>query len=696
MTPRVTRLLRTVTCCLLPFAAAQACGPDFYHDVFVRSAQPDLPKQFVQGRLGLLQTGFGRAYDLVAYRYLNGGTFDAAEQKNWSPNLSVTEQANAELDAPAAEASNSPTPDDPAADWSKLRSQYPDPPAGAIDQNGSLKVKTQGGAEYEQNYLNCADDAFRVAAATLQARSATWGRTSPAVQDWLRAQDVVFSDCSGADRMPAAAPANSPALLVQDRAYQTAAAKFYGSDLAGAATGFEAIGKDPGSPWQPSAGYLVGRVLIRQAFFAKPAVSDRAEYDPALMQAAQRQLQAYLASHPPQRWHAAAEAQLALVRLRSEPEQRLHELAALVGGPGHDSNYPQDATDLLWIISNGTPDGLRAEPEPWQTIADPAHPGQTRTMTPQEMEAVANTTRNGAWSGSETIRSQADVVDWVLTLQSLAPSVPDHALQQWRQKHSMPWLVAALMRFPDETAAPDDLLRAAAAVPADSPAWQTVTYHHARLLLGTRRVADARAVLGDFDTRLKALPELQREPSTVNAVRGLGMLAAATLPEFLSQVSRTMLVTSSEEASSVSECQEVMKNPKRHYGCVDPIAPDQLDTDAAAVMNTQAPLSVWLSAAGSAALPQQLRTAIALEGWTRAVLLKNAPAARDVPAAGSCCGARAGRCAIPACRLDDAGKEPGPVALPERGARSVRTRMTLSKAIAITGAIGPMEARLTS
>ena len=628
MTARTAQLLKLALCCTLPFAAAQACGPDFFHDVFVRTNHPDLPEQFVQGRLGLLQTGFARSDFFVAYRYLNGGTLDAAEGKSWQPTESMAEQDYGKVDRPTASVSSAPQ-EPPLDQWTQARKQYPEAPADPIDPNATINVKS-GTYEYDQSYRNCADDAFRAATITLQARAAAWGRSSPALADWLRGQDAVFRNCSGTATAPAAVGPGSPALLVQDRAYQTAAAHFYAGAYPRAAAEFTAIGKDAGSPWQPLGGYLAGRALIRQSFFSQPARDGKTVYDLVVMKSAGDQLRTYLAGNPPAVWKQAAEAQLALVRLRTEPDQRRRELATLVGGPGHDGNYAQDVLDLLWLMNNDTPDGLRAQPEPWQSMADPAHPGQTRVMTPQERDAAANATRDTAWNGSQTERAQADLVDWTITMQALSASAPQHALDQWRAKHTLPWLVAALTRMPDRVAPPVKLLQAAASVPADSPAWQTVTYHRARLLLAAHRVADARAVLDGFSARLQALPAAQREPSTVNAVRGLTMLSSADLVEFLSHAPRTLLLAASEEANAVTDCREVMKNPARQYACVAAVDPEQLDTDAAGVLNTQAPLSVWLAAAQSASLSQQLRTAVAVEGWTRAVLLNDRTSAQKL------------------------------------------------------------------
>jgi len=619
---RRTRLITVFLWSVLAFTGAQACGPDFFPDTFVRTSRPDLPQQFVKGRLGLLQPGFVRADLFVAYRYLTGGTLDGAEQKAWSPTYPLSEQVYGQPEPSLAGGDGgSATPDTPPARWALARKEFPDAPAEAIAQDGKMEVRTAQGFQYENNFLNCTDDAFRNARETLEARSKLWGKDSPYLLDWLHGQDAVFNNCSGGKVLPAPAPAGSPLLLIEDRAYQTAAAHFYGQEFPQAAAEFIAISTDRSSPWQPISGYVAARVLIRQAFFACPDAQAQADYDPALMQSARDQLRTYLASNPSPQWKKAAEAQLALVRIRLEPEERIRELAALTGGPNHDANYAQDLQDLLWVTSARTPDGLRAQPEPWMQIADESNPGHTRSMTNDEAERAVIAVRQGAFDSSAELRSTAPILDWAITLQSLSASAAAHALDQWRSTHALPWMLAALVLVPNDKSAPDDLLAAAATVPDGSPAWQTINYHRARLLLAAGRITEARAVLAGLSSKLQQSPPGEREPSSINAVRGLEMLAAPTAAEFFSFVPRTMLLASSEEHSSVLECLEVKKNPARHYNCVSSVAVDQLDADAATVFNQQAPLSVWLSAAKSTSFSSQLRTAIAVEGWTRSILL---------------------------------------------------------------------------
>jgi len=77
--------------------------------------------------------------------------------------------------------------------------------------------------EYE-NYVNCNKDSFDTAASTLKERITKYGADSAALQSWVAAQDVVFSNCSSGTAIPEPLPATDDALMRTDRAYQIAAA----------------------------------------------------------------------------------------------------------------------------------------------------------------------------------------------------------------------------------------------------------------------------------------------------------------------------------------------------------------------------------------------------------------------------------------------------------------------------------------
>src|SRR3989442_1046503 len=63
------------------YSSARACGPSYLQPIFVFEGSPDLPfQEFAAGKIGIVRPTFGRKTLLIAYRYLNGGSFAADEQ----------------------------------------------------------------------------------------------------------------------------------------------------------------------------------------------------------------------------------------------------------------------------------------------------------------------------------------------------------------------------------------------------------------------------------------------------------------------------------------------------------------------------------------------------------------------------------------------------------------------------------------
>lgn len=603
---------------------AQACGPDFFPDVFVRTNRPDLPARYVQGHLGILQKDFPSADLFVAYRYLNGGTLTPNEQRGWSPTNSLAEE---DYDPALQHPYQEPPPNPAIVAWSEARARFTNTALAVVDPNLQKKTTTSDGYSYEVTVTNCGNDAFRTATATLLSRADTWGKASPFLADWIQAQDAVFVNCSADNKVtPKPAPSGAPLLLQQDRAYQTAASHFYAGELKDAAQQFDAIAEDTASPWHTIAGYVAGRALLRKAALDPIQADTPNGMNRGSLEEAQRHIDRYLATHPPQPWARAAEMQRNLIRIRLEPEARTHELAVLLTGPGEDWNYPQDVQDVLWLMRGKVPDTLRAEPETYEVFDTPDGKTSYRILTPAQAEAKAAILWNKAFADSASFRATEPILDWDLTLRARSSQTAAHALQQWKATHTLPWLVAALMLAPDSTAPDSELLQAAADVPAASPAWQTVHYHLARLQLAAGQLPAARASIAALQQAQDALPSNQQEPSTRNALRSLATRAAITREESFAHLPRTILLSASETSFSSTECKDVMTHRTNWHRCLAP-GKDELDVDAARFFNEQAPLTVWVGAATTQSIPQPLRQAIAMQGWTRAILLGDTSAA---------------------------------------------------------------------
>jgi hypothetical protein len=601
-----------VTAAMMPMFIAEACGPDFEPDVFVRKMRPDQPKEFAAGKLGVLLPTFPRADLAVAFRYLNGGELSATEQQAYTPTYSYLDREWQQQ----WNAANRQSEQDPVGIWNSARMRYAGP-MPAVSTERTVQVQHTNGATYESDYANCNAGAFRTAALTLDSRAKTWGAKSGEIAEWVKGQDAVFSNCAGgaAAMMPASVAESSPALLKQDRAYQLAAAYFYAMKYGDARAAFEAIAKDSASPWHGIARYLAARALVRDAFNSGKAGGDysMATFDAEKMSEAQRLLEALLKEPHAGISQQAIERELNLVRLRTEPQVRLKELAAALSGPKSDANYGQDLTDLTWYLNMQLDQSQLREDAFTEEATPPA----------QRLEGF-----NKAWDQFGQLRSSSPLVDWLITFQSPAAGAREHAIAEFEKQHQLWWLIAALAKANGKEAEAVSLIKAAADVKADSPAWEMVTYHTVRLLIANGDAERARDVLGSV------LPQVQGggRQSSINMFTALRARASVNLSEYLTYAPRKLIDQRSEESSSVNECDEVMKDPKRVYDCVKDVGSMQLSQDAASFFNDAAPMTVLIETANSNRLPEQLRRALAMMAWTRAVLLKdNASAAKLFP-----------------------------------------------------------------
>src|SRR6202521_4538974 len=245
------------TSLLLP-QSSQACGPFFTDAIFVYTKHPDFPlERFAKGQLGVLRPGYARSYLFAAYRNLPNAALSDAEEAAlkslWEDRLNNSWDSNDEAWIKK---------------WLDARSKVPG--LSAPPQLHAYRNREKP-HEYE-TYLNCQQDAFENAAATLGERIKTFGADSPVINSWVYAQDLVFANCSEGRHIPTYDPPeapNRPPLLSADRAYQIAAANFYAGSFDEAKQQFDAIARDASSPWHEKAGYLAARSLLRKGSFAE-------------------------------------------------------------------------------------------------------------------------------------------------------------------------------------------------------------------------------------------------------------------------------------------------------------------------------------------------------------------------------------------------------------------------------------------
>jgi hypothetical protein len=452
------------------------------------------------------------------------------------------------------DAKETPEPDPQRTQkWLDARAAVPGAPPLTMLQTDRLLP----GSDY-QSYANCLDDAFASAADTLHKRVAQWGAKSPQVTEWLRGQDAVFENCSTGESIPAALP-NAAADLAADRAYQTAAAEFYAQKYDRAEADFDRIATQQASPWHSIAPYLAARACIRHATIG--GQQDK-------LQEAAKRLQAIVKDPARKQWQAAAQNLLDFIQGHVAPEKRLLEA-------GNELMKPDVGPRLGRLITDYT--------RLWDHLEDAKD-----QKVPVE---------------------QSDLSRWISTFQHGA-----EAKVNWGGNRSLPWLVAALVWAPEKDPASADLLRAAHAVPPDSPAYSTVTYYG---ILRQIRVGELDAARQWADEALGKA----KSPSALNLLRSERLRLVRNWQEFLQFATRQQVGTDEGDNSTELLSDDEMKKK-----------PPVLDRDAANSLDMATPLSLWMDAASANALPQDLRGQIVQAGWVRAVLLGDAAAAKTFAA----------------------------------------------------------------
>lgn len=250
------------------------------------------------------------------------------------------------------------------------------------------------------------------------------------------------------------------------------------------------------------------------------------------------------------RWHAAAASLLSYVETQLYPSRRMHDAALAIVKPNAQATIAQDLTDYRFLFDRDT------TPEP----AD-------------------------------------DLTDWIRSFQGGGKN----AIEKWRVKHTLPWLVAALEGCNRGDTALPELLGAAREVKPDSPAYVTVAYHIVRLTPPDEARAEADELLQ------RTLPLSAR-----NQIRGQRMQLARTFDEFLRFAPRCPVGELTEQADAIEA------------------AKDYLDDDSALILNRQVPLALLRQASQSTLLPEHIRENIRRAVRVRSLLLSPAPGFDEV------------------------------------------------------------------
>jgi len=544
----------------------QACGPFFSDSIFVFEKHPDFPlDRFARGQLGVLQPSYARSYLVAAYRNLTGEPLSDTEVTGlkalWEERINLSYDYSA---------------DDWIKKWKDARAKVPG--LAAVPEINVYRNREKPN-DYE-TFLNCQQDAFDAATATLNDRISRFGADSAAARDWVTTQDVVFSNCGGGQNIPQPSNDQDPAIRLA-RAYQSAAANFYATKFDEAVQEFDAIAKDASSPWRLIAPYLAARALLR-----KGSLAEKEEQGKPALAEAEKRFAAIVKDKTLERSHHAAERLMNLTRLRLHPEETVRNLAREIVKKDSAANYKQAVWDYTVLLD--------------------------KYVGEEEVKSA---------SVPAEIRSD-DLTDWIVTFQDQSDEAKSHALDQWTKKKSVPWLVAMLTKATGDSASVHDLISAAARVDRNSPAFASVVFHSARILREGNHTEEARTLLDRTLTGdTKNWPR-----SAINDLLHERMMVARNLDEFLKSAAR--------EPAGFSDNDDGREVPMEEKGVAELTHGARLffDTDATTVFNKLMPVAMLNEAAGNSTLPANLRNDVTQAAFMRAALLDRSATANQAAA----------------------------------------------------------------
>jgi hypothetical protein len=572
------------------------CLPDFPQVIFTRPSGPDKPmSNFANGQIGIPLPTWRRAFLVVAYRYLDQKPLSKSEQRSL---VAFFDEVGVR-DRPATDVSINR--------WINARSKYQ---AGPKPKISSYRNGTSSYYEYE----NCLAPAFDNAVQVLRERSKTFGVQSTQLTQWITAQDAVFENCKAGPSIPGRLPEGANSLLRADREYQIAAANFYANRLPDALREFDVIAQDASSPWHLLAPYLAVRTIIRQASVAvSPGTAD--EYDPATLAKAEPRLAAIVSNPNLRSFHQDAQRLQALVRFHMHPEKRQHELAHILLSGRSGSDFGQELLDYKLLLDRF----LDNSPE----FPDVPSYGL-------EYDERLKSWKRSRYEKLQKERSD-DLSDWLMTVQSDAAEAKSHAVSRWKRTGSTPWLFAAMAKLDGKDAAVPEVLEAASRIPEASSAFTAVAFHRSRLLRESGQPEAAREVVEAALHQIDSLPV-----SAANLLKDEQMRNAANLASFQARLARSPVevTTVSDYDGEDSFCYQSKSCNLAFYGVAQPKAKSALlphfDLSVAEALNKRVPIDFLAEVATSESLPDNLRQALAVSAWARAVLLGNFAAAQKV------------------------------------------------------------------
>jgi len=485
------------------------------------------------------------------------------------------------------------------------------------------------------SFENCPNAAWEQARRTLADRLKAWGADSPALHDWLKVQHRVFARCPLGptyfrkdlaerervnllyakkfvlqDMTLPDPPADAPALLIKDRAYQRAAALMYEGNYQAAEDAFKMIAQDGKSPWQEWGMYLAFRARLRSIQMTAPSANF---YDPCQApECIQRRADARTLKATESRRlrddvaraisavqsakklaEAGRLADLdALIGARLDPAKRFAELAAVLASPGADTaETRRAATDYLLLHRQFPPS------EPMGEWLAGLINGYDPTSTPCRTGAGAPMPLSPSPDSDESECRRLQWSQESLRRFELGPT-------------QYAWLFSAAALAHRNDPHVGKLLAAMGKTPEDHPG--ATTFMLQRLRLGGREDG-----LG-LAAALMERPDITSDYSARNRVREYRFWHAASLTDLCRDAQREHGIAFDRDTLMRSEAPDPKAEPI--WG---------RDYDAYWVLNYELPHPALIEFAQQAECPSSLCASAASIAWSRAILRRDVAGARQ-------------------------------------------------------------------
>ncbi|MGZ3238381.1 MAG: hypothetical protein ACXU8A_13500, partial [Burkholderiaceae bacterium] len=528
----------TIACSVNAESGKRACffpqNPSYPGNVFEPIAWPvsDLDS-FASGRIGIVRPTYDHFYLFITYRLLAGlpvTTSDIEHLRHSDPCWHTAANDSFFYDPTQEEAFQMAQ-----FQWETERIKAYE--VFQLKENNRQHISSSFNYPDYSDYLNCHADAFRNAAVTLRNRLSLYG-SDPNLLDWVRAQDIVFSNCVKSSGQPTDVQQSSPRWLKLDRDYQQAAALFYAGRYELAIQKFDAIATTADSPWHEIAPYLAARAVIRWGTTERGREPSQ---QLAKLTEAESRLTKILGQPLEANLRTDVERLLQFVQLRTQPNIVLNRLDSIFTAGQLPDSIGQDVTDFWFAYAAG--------------------------------------------SGRD---SQLPFSQWLTALRDKGDSATS-AIDQWREAHQLPWLVAAIQQTTPTSDYLEEILADAKKVHLSSPGYVTIRYHLARL------TPDNTAAIRIVEETLKSMRS-SMSVQDINAFKHIGLERSTTIKEFAHFAPR----------ETAMQMRGILPN---------------IDHDSVRTFNQGLPLDTLVRIVAMKDVPEELRQELTIVVWTRAFVL---------------------------------------------------------------------------